>query len=269
MDSWNPKTFDAELCEVLTDYSDLITEYYHEAQRLMDEHRSSVPYESLKPNQYYADYLTLCERTVTPLLSDRRIRVWHYTRLLDDEVSSIQRKLEPSTLASLKQRLEMLTKQGLLTLEEAEIVYSQSPFQTQDELRSNRVCTVTVPLHPNDHSVELLLESWGGESAYFWLTNKSVAEKLKNIGTPRIVEIETALRDKLNAFSVAETVIQAWAINLGFCVEGLGRDLTIMGCMDTAQVLRVHTAGDGVFEKIGKTYPNGCDKLLGKCDVGT
>lgn len=264
MDSWSPTTFDTELCNVLTDYSDLIVGYHLEDLRLMDAHLNSDPYESLKPNRYGPDYLALREHTVTPLLSDRRIRVWHYTRLLDDEVLSMQRKLVPSSLASLTQRLETLVKRNLLAQEEAEIVYRQSPFQSQEANRSNRICTITVPQPPDHSGVELLLESWGGESAYFWLSNESVAAKLRNIGTPRIIEIETALRDNLNAFSVAETAIQAWANNLGASVEPSGCDLAITACLNTAQVLRVHTEGDGVFEKIGKTYPNGCDKLLGR-----
>ena len=141
-------------------------------------------------------------------------------------------------------------------------MYRQSPFQLQEANRSDRICTITVPQPPDRSGVELLLESWGGESAYFWLSNETIAAKLRNIGASRIVEIETALRDNLNTFSVAETAIQAWAKNLGASVEPSGCDLAIMACLDTAQVLRVHTEGDGVFEKIGKTYPDGCDKLL-------
>ena len=264
MDSWRPATFDTELCEVLTDWSDLIVDYHREDLRLMDAHLNSDPYESLKSNRYKSDYLALREHTVTRLFIDRRIRVWHYTRLLDDEVLSMQRKLVPSTLASLRQRVETLVEKNLLTQEEAEIVYCQSPLQLQEEFRSNRLCTITVPQSPDDCGVRPLLKSWGGESAYFWLSNKTVAAKLRNIGTPRIVEIETALRDELNAFSVAETAIQAWARKFCVSVEPSGCDLAIMACLDTAQVLRVHTEGDGVFEKMGKTYPDGCEKLLVK-----
>ena len=175
----------------------------------------------------------------------------------------MHRKLAPSTRISLRQRLETLVDKSLLTQKESEIVYSQSPFHSQESSRSDRLWTTTVPLPPDEHGVEPLLKSWGGESAYFWLSNESVAAKLRNIGTPRIVEIETALRDTLNAYRVAETAIQAWAKDLGLSVELSGCDLAIMGCLDTAQVLGVHTAGDDIFEKVAQMYPDGCDKLLG------
>ena len=97
MDSWRPATFDTELCEVLTDWSDLIVDYHREDLRLMDAHLNSDPYESLKSNRYKSDYLALREHTVTRLFIDRRIRVWYCTRLLDDEVLSMQRKLVPSS----------------------------------------------------------------------------------------------------------------------------------------------------------------------------
>lgn len=263
MDAWSPATFDTELCEVLTDHTDLIVDYHREDLRLMDAHLKSDPYESLRPNRFSPDFLSLREHTVTPLLRDRRIRGWHYTRLIDEEVLLIQRELEPSSLASLGLRLETLVRLNLLTQEEAEIVYRQSPFHSQDTIRSNRLWMTTVPQQQDHPGVAPLLESWGGESAYFWLSNNIVAEKLRNIGTPRIVEIETALRDTLNAFSVAETVIQAWVRQFEVSVEPSGCDLAITACLDAARVLRIHTKGDGIFEQVAKTYPDGCDKLLG------
>lgn len=263
MDAWSPATFDTELYEVLTDYTDLIVDYHCEDLRLMDAHLNSDPYESLKPNRFGLEFLSFREHTVTPLVSDRRIRAWHYTRLIDDEVLLIQRELEPSSLASLSLRLETLVRLNLLTQEEAGIVYRQSPFHSQGIDRSNRLWTTTVPQQQNHPGVAPLLETWGGESAYFWLSNNTVAEKLRNIGTPRIVEIETALRDTLNAFSVAENVIQAWANRFGVSVQPSGCDLAITGCLDEARTLRIHTQGDGIFEQVGKTYPDGCNKLLG------
>jgi hypothetical protein len=262
MDAWNPATFDPELFETLERNSELIRDYHTEDRRLMDEHLNSDPYESLKPNRFHEAALILSEHTVTPLLRERRIRVWHYTRLTDDEVLAIQRRLEPSTLSSLRRRLHALRHDGLLTQQEAQIVYEQSPFHAQSNMRSDRVCTTTVPLSPDNPGVELLLESWGGEAAYFWLSDETVAAKLRTIGIPRIVEIETALGDKLNAFSAAQTVVQAWARSLDVPVHVSGSDLSIIDCLDTARVLRVHTEGDGLFEQVATTYPIDSDQLL-------
>jgi len=77
MDAWNPNTFDNELRETLEFNSDLIVNYFSEDRLIMDEHLKSEPYESLKPNRFYADFSYLSEKVVTQLLADRRIRVWH------------------------------------------------------------------------------------------------------------------------------------------------------------------------------------------------
>ncbi|MEY8099063.1 hypothetical protein AB9F29_16800 [Falsihalocynthiibacter sp. S25ZX9] len=262
MDLWNPETFDAALCETLTTHSDLVSDYFAEELHVMNEHLNSDPYESLKSNKYYENYLSLIEHTLTPLLNERRIRVWHYTRLLDDEVAAMQKKLKPSTILGLRQRLDSLVLKGLLTLQESQIVYNESPLHAQESTRSHQVCTIAVPSAPDYSSVVPLLESWGGESAYFWLSDETVLAKLKTIGTPRIVEIETGLGDSSNAFSAAKTAAQAWARTLGVAVDVSVIAVTIKECLGTARVLRVHTADYGVFEGVATTYPSGCGRLL-------
>lgn len=262
MDAWNPSTFDNELHETLEFNSDLIVNYFSEDRFLMDEHLNSEPYESLKPNRFYADFSYLSENVVTPLLADRRIRVWHYTRLLDCEVEEIRRKLIPSTHARLMHRLDMLVGLNLLTKDDADIVYSQSPFQSQESSRAGRLWTTSIPISFKSSGVEPLLSSWGGESAYFWLKDGVISDKLRCIGAPRIVEIETALRDKLNAYRVSNPVLQSWAKSLGQPVSVEGSDLAISDCLRSAKVLAVHTLGDGIFESVATSYPGGCSYLV-------
>ena len=256
MDTWNPRTFNCELLEALRDNSELIVAYHQEDRRLMDEHLNSDPYESLKPNQYAPEYRALQEHILTPLMEDQRIRVWHYSRLTDDEVVSMERELEPSTLPGLWRRLERLIQQRVLTKEEAKIIYRDSPFQKQSDSRAGIFCTVDIPKRSDYPGVKPLLESWGGESAYFWLSDKQLAAKLKIIGTPRIVEVETPLRDRSNAFEAADMTIRSWANHLGLTVNRSGHDLFIKDCLGEARMLRVHTQGDGVFEAMARTYPD-------------
>lgn len=260
MDAWNPKSYDNELRATLTCYSNLIIDYYRQEQILMDDYLNSDPYESLKENRFYSEYSAMYEQIVTPLLTNRRIRVWHYTRLLDSEVTRIQCKLVPSTLSSFTQRLDMLVGQNLLTREEAETVYSQSPLHSQESSRAGRLWTTSLPMSANYRGVEPLLRSWGGESAYFWLSDDAIAEKLRNIGKPRIIEIDTALHDKLNAYSIAKTVIQSWAKSFGQSVSIEGSDLSITNCLETAKVLMVHSPGDGVYEAVAESYPDGWER---------
>ncbi len=264
LDSWNPETFGTAIYSVLSEYSELVSNYYEKDRRLMEEHLNSSPYQSLKPNRFYNAYAKLQEEILAPILSNTRVRVWHYTRLADYEVDSMCQQPVLSSLKHLKDRLEKLVTNELLTIEESEMVYSESPFHLQHEIRANRLWTTNIPLPPSDSGVVPLLESWGGESAYFWLKNESISAKLKKIGTARIVELEAALSDNLNAYRVSDTVLKAWARNIGVPLQVSRCDLSITNCIDTTKVVRVHTKGESSFEAVATSYPQDAGSLLGE-----
>lgn len=221
----------------------------------MHEHLNSLPYQSLKPNRFASEYLWFQEHELTPILSEARIRVWHYARLLDHEVNAMRQALVPSSLEFLQKRLHELVAMELLSQQEADQVWQESPFHSQEGIRSGRLWVVTLPLHHRAGGVSPFVGSWGGESAYFWLSDKMLGAKLKNIGLPRILEIETGLSDGLNAFSASCTVLQAWARKEGVSVVPNGCDLAITECIGTAEIVRVHTEGEGSFDEVGRSYP--------------
>lgn len=150
----------------------------------------------------------------------------------------------------------MLRDKRLLTQNEIDTIFQESPFQTQKDIRSDRFWAVTIPVPPEESGVKPLLESWGGESAYFHLRNEDIEEKLKSIGQPRIVEVETHLHDFHSAYNVAPDVSRAWAASKDIAVKTEGCDLAIKDCQ-AVRVLKIHTEGDGIFERVGKTYPDG------------
>ncbi|SFI05152.1 hypothetical protein [Modicisalibacter xianhensis] len=257
IDLWNPDTFSIELQRALEAKSQLVAEYHSEKRRLLDEQLNSSPYQSLKPNRFYSDYLWFQEHELTPILTETRIRVWHYARLLDHEVNTMQQELVPSSLEFLQKRLHEMVAMELLSQQEADQVFQESPFHSQEDIRSGRLWTVTLPLHHSAGGVSPLLESWGGESAYFWLSDRTLRAKLRKVGLPRILEIETELSDGLNAFSASSTVLEAWARKLRVSVVPKGCDLAITGCLGTAEIVRIHTEGESTFGEVGKTYPEG------------
>nr|WP_315484590.1 hypothetical protein [uncultured Undibacterium sp.] len=262
IDACNSKTFGTEITKTLIDNSELIFKYQTEDRQLMDEHLNSSPYQSLKPNCHFSAYQEFREQTLTPILATSRIRVWHYTRLTNDEADAMQKQLVLSCLDSLRLRLDNLVEKNLLTQIDSETVFSQSPFHKQFDNRVGLLSTIIIPLSPCDSRVTLLLESWGSESAYFWLSDKRIASILKKIGTPRVIEIETSLSGQLNAHSVTETILNAWAKHLGLPIKVSGCDLFITECINTAKVLRIHTEGDSCFETMATTYPKGSGALL-------
>ena len=73
-------------------------------------------------------------------------------------------KLVPSSLDYLRLRLGSLVSNGLLSNEESELVFNQSPFHKQGKSRSSMLWSTTTPLSFDDSGVSPLLESWGGES---------------------------------------------------------------------------------------------------------
>ncbi|MGI2180186.1 hypothetical protein [Shewanella sp. S1-49-MNA-CIBAN-0167] len=261
---WDPKSFNYEIVSALDNHSELISDYFREDIRLMDEHLNSSPYQSLKPNRFNYAFSDFKENVLTPILKNNRIIVWHYTRLTDHEVEMMHKRLMPSTLDYLKIRLELLVSKGLLTYEESQVVFKQSPFHKQERNRSGMLWTTTVPEPTTDMGVEPLLKSWGGESAYFWLADENLKTKLKEIGLPRVIELETELTDGLNAFSVSETVLEAWAKTLGISVAPSGTDLSIKSSVNKARVVKVHTEGENSFNGLAETYPKNVQALLRK-----
>ncbi|WP_423822116.1 hypothetical protein V5738_17470 [Salinisphaera sp. SPP-AMP-43] len=262
IDLWNPNSFTVELQQALTAESQLIFDYHSEVRRLMDEHRNSSPHQSLNSNGFNADYLWFQEHTLTPILAKTRIRAWHYTRLLNHEVKAMCRRLVLSSLEFLQERLHALVAMEVLSQEEADVVLEESPFRSQGDIRSGKLWTVTVPLHSGDERVSPLLGSWGGESAYFGLSDESLAAKLNSLGVPRILEIEVALSDDLNAFKASGTVLKAWAKKLGISTVPSGCDLAITNCLSTAKLMRAHTEGESTFDAVANTYPGGVGELI-------
>lgn len=180
VDAWDPKTFGAEISAALTEHSKLIFDYHVEDRRLMDEHLHSSPYQSLKPNRLFPAYQDFHENTLAPMVARTRIRAWHYTRLTDEEADAMLQQLVPSSLEYLRYRLNNLVSKNLLTQEAAETVFAQSPIHKQSN-RAGCLCATILPLSDDDGGVELLLENWGGESAYFWLSDEGLAKALKSI----------------------------------------------------------------------------------------
>lgn len=227
----------------------------------MNEHLNSYPYQSLQPNYLFPEYQHFHENTLAPIVAKSRIRVWHYTRLTDEEAGAMRQKLVPSSLEYLRCRLNNLVAKNLLNENEADTIFAQSPFHKQSN-RAGYLCTTIIPLPHLDSGVKPLLNSWGGESAYFWISDKGIAKTLESLGTPRVIEIETTLTDNLNGYKVAQTFLAAWARLLGAPATLSGCDLFIKECIDTAKVLRVHTEGDSSFRAIGMDYPVGVGKLV-------
>lgn len=116
---------------------------------------------------------------------------------------------------------------------------------------------VSHPVVLEDCSVELLLESWGGESAYFWQRDMALQEMLKRIGRPRVLEIAMPLVYSRHSFSAAEAVVAAYGRLLGCRPNKHAFDLYTHQPLGPEHVLAVHSEGEPNFGAMARGYPAG------------
>ena len=261
MDIWNTETFDQELIYSLRKNDSLISNYWIEENRRMNAYIECNRSAPLQSNNLTTAYNSIVENILRPLVAGTPIRIWHYTRLLDHEANSMSEKIHLSTRETLRARLVDLQSRHIFTQTEVEVLFNQSPFQTQNDTRSNRLYATTCPYPSTYIRIKSFLKRWGGESAHFHLQDIDLMEKLENIGLPRIVEIEL-LTEGLNAYRVASSVARVWGRRCGQQTEPINFDYSTKDPDVEMRVIRIHSKGDNLFSKIGTSYPISCHLLI-------
>ncbi len=190
IDVWDTGTFDQDLISKLRASEQLIRDYLTTDRRLFEEREASDHRMPHATNPYGSDYMVFVEEVGRDIMQARTIRAWHYTRLVDAEVSIITTTgLYLSTLETLRRRLDAQVKTKVFSAADADALFAASPFQEQEEIRSGRFWMTSDPVATDDRGVKLLLGNWGGEATYFWLRNKRLQKLVAKIGHPRILEI--------------------------------------------------------------------------------
>ncbi|WP_315803027.1 hypothetical protein [Bradyrhizobium sp. SZCCHNS3002] len=94
VDIWNLGTFDEPLRQLLKRHEALVRRYLVTDRQLFVEQKAS-DHAAIQPENPFADaYLTFIE-TVGHEMKSRTRRVWHYTRLTDDESRRRSRTRRP------------------------------------------------------------------------------------------------------------------------------------------------------------------------------
>lgn len=258
IDVWGVETFDAELRGDLDVHADLIRDYMTTRRRQWLEREASnhtMPY----PHNPYADEFVWVTEHIMRLMEARTIRAWHYTRMTDDEIVRLrQHGIRPSSLAMVRERLTAQVDAGAFTAEIADRLFADSPYQGEQlEARSNKFWMVSHPIDIEDGGVELLLESWGGEGAYFWQKDPDLQDLLKHIGKPRVIEIAAPLVQSRHSYSAAEAVVAAYGRMLGCRPAKHAFDLYTHQPLPPSHILAIHTEGDPTFAAMARGYPSG------------
>jgi hypothetical protein len=261
IDLWDIGTYDEEILGHLERNKEIIDGYF-DLERKKDIMVSKLAtWEPIQPNPFQVDYIGTLE-SLGEIMSTKTVRAFHYSRMTDGEVeAALSDGIVPTSVEFLKKRVDRQIAAGRMTPEQGTRIITRSPLHADFGVRKGFWST-TVPFHPADPAVKLLVEHWGGESAY-WLfvgtEDEDMIDLLKGIGRGRIIEIAIPLKDAnegLAEFSVARTAVREYARSRGYEIYSGGLDLDIERPLPSDVILRVHTEGDKDYVKMGSGYPS-------------
>jgi hypothetical protein len=258
IDVWDVETFDNELRSDLDAHADVIRNYMLTSRRQWLEREASdrtMPY----PENPYAGAFQSVKEHIMRLMEARTIRAWHYTRLTDAEVDAFrQGGIYLSSLDTIRSRFAAQVAAGAFSQEVADRLFADSPYQSnQRGSRSGKFWMISHPVVVKDGGVELLLGSWGGESAYFWQQDEALQDMLKQIGRPRVLEIAMPLVHSHHGYSAAEAVVATYGRMLGCRPDKHAFDLYSHQPLGPDHVLAVHSHGETNFGTMARGYPAG------------
>ena len=244
LDTSNPMTFDLELLAALRDNRALIRDYLIRDREIFDAYDNyngpDRPY--LRPENPHSNLFQEFREWLIPLMENRVIRGFHYTRMTDAELEIMRAEgIRLSTPSYLETRLDALVSADLLTIDEVGTILDQSPFKTQLDIRQNKFWMVSSHLPMDDGGVKPLLAAWGGEVASMHLTDHDLLAKLQLIGRPRMIEVAAPLSATNKTYSAACAVVAAYALQYGWPSEDGVFDFYVKEDLPADALLNVFT----------------------------
>jgi hypothetical protein len=269
IDIWNAKTFTEDIHAFLTEHSETIIRFHRYGQQADENLESLQRYERRNRNPFADNYNRIRDKLVT-LISTKTIRAFHYTRMVDDEVAHVWSNgfFAPSSdtaFAHLSDRVRRLVETGILSIQEGDRIFSASPLNQPNQLKSRQgFWMTTIPITPQDHSISLLVNNWGGEVGYFWLDESQDPElltRVQSIGRGRIFEMAVPMSDKdgrplPGCWSAAKDIVNVLARSHGFHTDNPGFDLSVKSTLPASAVITVHTEGDETYSDFGQSLQN-------------
>lgn len=269
IDIWDAKTFTEDIHAFLNEHSETIIRYHRIEQQTDAEVKRLREWSPRRPNPF-ADAFNRATERLADLIASKTIRVFHYTRMVDFEVVDVLANgfYAPTTENSfllLSERVGRLVKEGLLTIQEGNRIYASSPLNDPGQLKATQGFWMTSrAFRPDDHSVDLLLNHWGGEVGYFWIDESQdhdLLNRVQSIGRGRIFEIGVPLIKKdgqpiFGCYSAAKDIINGFAQSHGFQTDRLGFDLSVKSPLPASAILAVHTEGEESYATFGVNDPD-------------
>lgn len=263
IDVWNIETFDVTLLVQLHSEAKLVCRYFVTERKNFLEREASDRKQPYPINPDADAFQQFVDSVIMPMMAERHIRAWHYTRLTEVEVERLRLGgIYVSSLDMIKLRLDALNLEGYISNSIANALYACSPFHQQNHIRSNKFWMTSHPLPVDDLGVTLLLKRWGGEGVYFWLKDAELINLVKNIGRSRVLELTVPLDVTEHSYSAAKAVVAAYARTLGCYAEAGAFDLYAKKSLGPEEVLKIHSEGEGEFATIARGYPTKFGKIM-------
>jgi len=260
IDLWDFETLPEKAHALLTGNDELYGEFIAEEAKI-DGMRPRHGWSGQRPKNCMHDPKADIEAQIAELVAHHYLRCFHYSRMCDAEVGILKEiGIVPASPKFLEERLARLVTSGDLPEEMAREIGARSTLRFEGRYpHRNGLYWVTVWPLPVDHEgVVDLLASWGGESAYFALENKAIADRLAAIGAPRVVELSAPIA-AINGDGpacVAGRLVDLRMGQLGLIKKPPATDVAIGSALPPGAVLCVHTEGEDTFETLACGYPS-------------
>ena len=206
----NPDSYPDALVGLMNENSELFFAYQEsEAEALQSRLKGNLDYLCMR-NEYYSEYSNFLETKLLSMVKKQSIFGWHFTRLTESELNNI--KIEgiiPSSSYFLETRLTTLVESGILSASEKISIIESSPLQNEQQRKSRegKFWFVSKKFPSDDGRVELLLNHWGGEVAYFWIHDETLKTKLQQIGNAKVIEATVPIDMIKQAHSASEAIL--------------------------------------------------------------
>jgi len=192
--------------------------------------------------------------TIQAVLNGVSIRVFHASRLLPFEVGEIRREgLQSASQGLFARKVAGAVAHRLLTAAEgAELLSSAMPLDGSADVRVAQVCASagTAVYRDDPHGVRPLLDSWGGEVLYFAHERDGLGKRLRELGTPTIIEVSVP---SVRAHDLWFPGVEQCLVGTMLGFTDVGSDVFIRaGAVAPQDILAVHRPGGAWWRQFPK-----------------
>jgi hypothetical protein len=258
IDLWDTATLPQHARQFLFRNDELLREYKADEDRITAELPEHGP--RIRRRNNFRCAKEDLEGTFAEMVAEHDIRCFHYSRMIDEEVEALKETgIVVTSLNFLRERLDRLVGLGHMDQAVADMVHLGSALSDDIQYgrRNGMFWVCATPIETGDGCVTMLLGSWGGESTYWTVEDRAIAEVLKTIGRSRIIELAVPMQVALHSgpSEIARRFVDLRMNQLGLTKKDIATDFYLERNLPPDAVLAVHTRGEDRFDTMAQGYP--------------